>query len=224
MKKILFSAISLILSSQYAVAADDGQSLGTHAQDREQKEALAAPKPCGFGTGLSIADRISDCGNISKKVTTGQTFTLVAKVINSSGKSLEYLRDDSSKLIFGPEADPKDVEKVQKEAGLYFVHRGRRLPDFRKAAIEYCKSKKELGLKWHLATRDEFSKAGNKDNKYEINPALNGVLTKTRNEFWRTDDQEDIVDYATYYAEIFDRIAPSLSSNAYPVHCVAVGS
>ena len=99
---------------------------------------------CGKRWGLSVAERAKECGEQLKKLSTGQTFSLVARSVDKDGKVSEFVKDDSSGLVWGPEA-PETMNSED--------------------AKKYCAGLSDLGLKWSLPTRAEFLKAGNKDNE-----------------------------------------------------------
>jgi hypothetical protein len=143
--------------------------------------------PCGTEVGLTVAQRAEKCGDVPKRLSSGQTFTLVSRYLDKDGKVQEYLRDDVSGFVWGPEANPEDIKKIQAEKGLVFEYGNKENPDYYSAAIEYCKSKKDLGLKWHLPTRAEFLQAGYKDNvdkEFSYNQYLPQVIDTNNKWFW----------------------------------------
>jgi hypothetical protein len=113
---------------------------------------------CGLDEGLTVAQRISDCGNVEKHLSTGQVMKLVAlRAGQDEVLSTEYYQDAESGLVWETE---NNAEASSREE-----------------AYKICKEKNDLNLRWRLPNINEFLKLGNKDNSQDHNLTVAEVFT-----------------------------------------------
>ena len=127
----------------------------------ESTQNLQFPKlDCGLEKGLTVAQRISDCGNVEKHLSTGQVMKLVAlRAGQDEVLSTEYYQDAESGLVWETE-NTTDANS-------------------REEAYKICKEKNDLNLRWRLPNVNEFLKLGNKDNSQDHNLTVSEVFSST---------------------------------------------
>ncbi len=128
----------------------------------EANESLASEfnkkLDCGLEEGLSIEDRIKDCGNQEKVLSSGQVLKLVAhKEGQDEVVGTEFYKDMESGLIWETGLSEAAVSK--------------------KEAQKICDNKSDLNLKWRLPEADDFLKLGNNSNRQDHNLTVAEVFT-----------------------------------------------
>ena len=113
-------------------------------------------KRCGYQNGLSVDQRIKACGDIQKKLESGQTVSLVTNLPGPKGEVSTYVRDDNEGLVWGPIV-PTRMSQTK--------------------AVDYCKGLEDLGLTWHLPTREEVQAAAGKNGYAKM---MFGILNTQR--------------------------------------------
>lgn len=113
---------------------------------------------CGLEEGLSIEDRIKDCGNQEKVLSSGQVLKLVAhKEGQDEVVGTEFFKDMESGLIWETGLSETATNKNE--------------------AQKICHYKSDLNLKWRLPEADDFLKLGNKSNRQDHNLTVAEVFT-----------------------------------------------
>ncbi len=132
-------------------------SCGKNPQQLTQSE-FNKKLDCGLEEGLSIEDRIKDCGNQEKVLSSGQVLKLVAhKEGQDEVVGTEFHKDMESGLIWETGLSEAAVSK--------------------KEAQKICDNKTDLNLKWRLPEADDFLKLGNNSNRQDHNLTVAEVFT-----------------------------------------------
>ena len=153
-KKPLTLFVLLVLSSCGKQAAQNNAFTTSD-------QILKFPKlDCGLEEGLTVAQRISDCGNVEKHLSTGQVMKLVAlRAGQDEVLSTEYYQDAESGLVWETENNAE--------------------ANSREEAYKICKEKNDLNLRWRLPNVNDFLKLGNKDNSQDHNLTVPEVFSST---------------------------------------------
>ena len=172
-------------------------STGYGARCVAQGTAKLASKKTTCGISGSVEDRAKDC-NETKKSSTGNSWTLISRQTTASKRGLrEYWQDDDSGLIWGPTVFEGEIVKLQRQKKLTYldnslIHKDNEIiidsehkipyPDYWQAAIQFCKSQKDLSLSWSLPTASQ----SNEKEQYNIamKHGFQSVIDMPTNRYW----------------------------------------
>jgi hypothetical protein len=185
-------------------------SLNTTPQT--EQEIAFSKLECGMEEGLTVAERIKDCGNIEKHLSTGQVMKLVAKKLGQDEiLGAEFYQDSETGLIWETEntSDATSREEAQK----------------------ICREKADLNLRWHLPSANDFLKVGNQKNSQDHNltvqEVFNNIFVDGSASFW-TNSQVPFLKFfnkAVLFKNIQTRVATAedynMKKNIILVQCVA---
>ena len=118
-----------------------------------------------------------DCAQVVELFDGTVVGAVIYRTVSDFGSVQEYIKDNDSKLIWSPEATTGGRNNDGKV-------------NFQEA-IDYCKAKNDLALKWSLPTKEEFRVAFNPSNPDNSIDALNEAfmtaiyLYKSSDGLWR---------------------------------------
>jgi hypothetical protein len=167
---------------------------------------------CGLEEGLTIEQRIKDCGNVEKHLSTGQVMKLVAmRTGQDEVLSAEFYQDAETGLIWetGINSEATSREEAQK----------------------ICREKTDLNLRWRLPDANDFLRVGNKSNNQDHNltvaEVFNSIYIDGTASFW-TNSQVPFLKFfnkAVLFKNIQTRVATSedynLKNNVILVQCIS---
>ncbi len=133
------------------------------------KELALVLSDYSFSMGSSFFPRV---------LSTGQKYSLFATTLSGTDEVKQYIKDDVSNLVWAPKENVSEIDLFVKAKGYrYKWDKNETLTDAWKASVEYCLEKKDLGLSWHLPTKEEILRAGNNTNE---NSNINKVILEVR--------------------------------------------
>ena len=177
-----------------------------------QENSAVEKLDCGLEDGLTVEQRIKDCGNVEKYLSTGQVMKLVAmRTGQDEVPSAEFYQDAETGLIWetGINSEATSREDAQK----------------------ICREKADLNLRWRLPSANDFLKVGNKNNSQDHNltvqEVFNPIFVDGSASFW-TNSQVPFLKFfnkAVLFKNIQTRVATSedynLKKNIILVQCIA---